>query len=53
MYEYSVSEDGGRIKVVNDFMYVGSIVSAEDTVLKDVSARITKPYNVFIKLNKI
>ncbi|XP_077864019.1 uncharacterized protein LOC144349239 [Saccoglossus kowalevskii] len=42
---------GKAINVVDDFTYLGSNVSKEDSISKDIKSRIAKARNAFIKLN--
>jgi hypothetical protein len=41
------------IEEVEDFTYLGSIISGEEGVLKDVTSRVSKARSVFVRLSKI
>jgi hypothetical protein len=41
------------IEDVEDFTYLGSIISGEEGVLKDVTSRVSKARSVFVRLSKI
>ena len=45
--------DGKELEVVDDFTYLGSNISAENSVQKDISARINKARNSYCNLCNI
>ena len=45
--------DGEELEAVNDFTYLGSNISAENSVQKDISVRINKARNSYCSLRNI
>ena len=45
--------DGEQLEVVTDITYLGSIISVENSVQEDISARINKTRNIYCSLRNI
>ena len=48
-----VTVNGHKLDYVEDFTYLGSLVSKEDATQKDIRARLGKAHSVFIRLQSI